>query len=114
MRGTWQTDDHRTVGGALVLAVIGAVILLGSGAAAKIATAVVVVLIAIAVVAVLAVGGLGAYLVYRARQDRPGRPVGAPMAYQLPPEVRPQLEESHIHVDPEQLAAIINRIGHEE
>ena len=81
-------------GGGLVLAVIAAAVLLGSGAASAIASALVTILIIAAVVLVLAVAGGIAWLIYRARQDRPGRPIAARPVYQLPPEARPRLEDS--------------------
>lgn len=96
------------------------VILAGSGGAA-IASAVETVLIVLGSVIGLAVAGVVGLLVHRARQDRPGRPIAAPVMYQLPPEPRPRLEEPskpaiepsreihvHIHVaDATQAAAII-------
>ena len=65
--------------------------------------------------------GVVALLVYRTRSDRPGQPIAARPVYQLPPESRPQLEESskpaiepprelhlHFHVaDPAEAAEII-------
>jgi hypothetical protein len=124
MRGTWQTTDGGGGCGGLVLAVI-AVVLIGSGAASAAASAIVSALVTIAIILgsliVLAVlGGIG-WLVYRARQDRPGRPIAPPVVSQLPPAARPQLEgsdkptaieptrEVHLHltVSPDQLAAIL-------
>ena len=101
MRGTWQTTGGGGGGGGgLALAVIAAAVLIGSGAVSAAVSALVTVAIIVGAVLVLAVAGVVAWLVYRARSvpapsDRPGRPVAAPVAYQLPPEVRPQLEESH-------------------
>ena len=125
MRGTWQTTDSG--GGGLVLAVIAAAVLLGSGAASAVASAVVTILIIVAVVVVLAVAGLVALLVYRTRQDRPGRPIVARPVYQLPPEVQPHLEGSrkpaiepgrelhlHLNVTPDQLAAIVRHHTEED
>ena len=53
------------------------------------------VLIIAGVVIVLAVAGVVALLVYRARQDRPGRPIRPGRCTSYPPKSRPQLEESH-------------------
>ena len=75
MRGTWQTTDSG--GGGLVLAVIAAAVLIGSGAASAIASALVTVLIVTGVVITLAVAGVIALLVYRTRSERPGRPIEA-------------------------------------
>jgi hypothetical protein len=99
--GTWKTTGGGGSGGGLVLIVVIAALALGSGAASAIASAVEVILITTAIVVGLAVAGVVGLLVYRARSDRPGRPVAAPVVYELPPEVRPQLEESHISAAPE-------------
>jgi len=118
--GTWQTTGGGR-GGGLVLAVIAAAVLLGSGAASAIASAVVTIAIIVAVVLVLAAAGVVACLVYRTRQDGPGRPIAAPVVRQLPPATPPALEESskpaigpgreihlHFHIaDPAEAAAII-------
>ena len=74
-------------------------------------------------IALAAIGGI-AWLVHQARQDRPGRPVAARAAYQLPPEVRPRLEvhktaiepprEIHLHLHgimPDQIAASVTQRG---
>jgi hypothetical protein len=119
VRGTWQTTDSGG-GGGLVLVVIAAVILAGSGAASAIASALVTLLIVIGALIVLAVLGGTAWLVHRARSDRPGRPIAAPVMYPLPPGPRPRLEGSrkpaigpgrevhlHLNVSPDQLAAIL-------
>jgi hypothetical protein len=118
VRGTWQTTSGG--GGGLVLAVIAVAVLIGSGAAAAIASALVTIAIITGVVIVLAVAGVVALLVYRTRQDRPGRPIAARPVYQVGPEMRPHLEgsyktaleprEIHLHfhtADPAEAAAII-------
>jgi hypothetical protein len=124
--GTWQTSGG---GGGLVLAIIVAVVLIGSGPA--IASALVTVAIIVASVLVLAIIGVIAWLVHRersgpARSDRPGRPITARPVCQVPPEVRPQLEEPHkpaieppreihlhLNVSPDQLAAILRHYTEE-
>ena len=99
--------------------------LLGSGAASAAASALVTIVIVFGCVIGLAVlGGLG-WLVYRARSgtarsDRPGGPIAARPVYQLTPDPRPRLEETHkrpieppcevhlhLNVTPDQLAAIV-------
>lgn len=127
-RGTWQGSGtwQTTGGGGMVLAVIAAAVLIGSGAASAIASALVTVLIITASVVTAAVLGGIAWLVYRTRSERPGRPVTARPVYQLPPEVRPHLEESHkpaiepprevhlhLNVTPDQLAAIMRHYTRE-
>ena len=69
-----QTTDS---GGGLVLAVLAAAVLAGSGAASAIASAVVTILIIAAVVTALAVAGGIACLMMRARSGRPGQPLAA-------------------------------------
>jgi hypothetical protein len=117
--------SHGPQGGGLVLAVIAAVVLAGSGAASAIASAVVTLVIiaaAVLTVAVLAAVGL---LVWRTRQDGPRRHIAARAIVQLPPGSRLQLSsahrpaigpgrELHIHLHgltPEQLAAIVAQRG---
>jgi hypothetical protein len=131
MRGTWQgggTWQTSGGGGGLVLALIAAAALLGSGAASAIASAVVTILIIIgSIIAAAILGALG-WLFYRARLDRPGRPIEARPVVQLPPAVRPQLEEPskpaaieparevhlHLNVSPDQLAAIMRHYTGED
>ena len=121
MRGTWQTTGSSGSSG-LVLAVIAAAVLIGSGAVSAIASALLTILIIVGVVIVLAVAGVVALLVYRTRSERPGRPIAARPVYELPPDSRPQLEESHkpaigplrethlhFHVSAAELAAIMQR-----
>jgi hypothetical protein len=134
MRGTWQTTDGGG-SGALVLVVVVALVLIGSGAASAAASAIASLLVTIAIVLgsaiVLAVLGAVAWLVYRARQDRPvlGRrdpspsiqatPIAARPVHQLAAEPQPQLEapgrEVHLHlnVTPDQLAAIMRHYTEE-
>jgi hypothetical protein len=128
MRGTWQTTSG---GGGLILAVIAAVVLIGSGAvsaaAGALASLLVTVLIVVASLITLAVLGAVAGLVYRARQDPPGRPIGARTVSQLPPVSRSGLEGSyksaigagrevhlHLNVTPDQLAAILRNHTEED
>jgi len=124
--GTWQTTGGSGPSGGLVLVVIVAAVLIGSGAASAIASALEVIAIITGAVIGLAVLGGIAWLVYRARpapapSDRPGRPLEARPVYQLPPDPRPELEESHkpaaigpgrevpyhFHVSAAELAAIM-------
>ena len=130
MRGTWQgsgTWQTASGGGRLVLVLIATAVLLGSGAASAIASALVTIAIITGSIIGLAVLGGIAWLVYRARQDRPGRPITARPVYRLPPEVRPHLEASsrpalepgrevhlHFNVTPDQLAAILRHHAEEE
>lgn len=93
MRGTWQTTDGGSSGGVIV-AVIVALIVVGSGAASAMARALVTILIIIGSIIGLAVLGGIAWLIWRARQDRPGRPIEARPVVQLPLNPRPQLEVS--------------------
>jgi hypothetical protein len=110
-------------GGSLVLAVTAAALLIGSGAASAIVDALVMILIITGcTIGLAAVAGI-AWLIYRARQDRPGRPIAARPVYQLAPETRPHLEapgrpaigparEIHLHLHglpPDQLAAIVTQ-----
>jgi hypothetical protein len=139
MRGTWQTTDSGG-GGGLVLAVVVVLVLIGSGAASAVVSAVAVIAITVAVLAVAVVLGGIALLVYRTRSERAQAASRAAPRVAVPPGTRLQLEESHkpatpelrngiahlqaiepprevhyhFHVDPDQMAAIINRIGREE
>lgn len=129
VKGTWQTTDHG--GGGLVLVLIAVAVVIGSGAASAAASAVASLLVTVAIVLGCIVGvavlGVIAWLVYRARQDRPGRPIEARPIAQLPPNPRPQLEGSdkpaigpgrelhlHLNVTPDQLAAILRHYTDEE
>ena len=94
MRGTWQTTGSGSGRGGLVLIAVIAALALGSGAASAAVSALVTILIVFGSLIGLAILGGLAWLVCRARQDSPGRPIAALPVYQLPPEVRPQLPES--------------------
>jgi hypothetical protein len=126
MRGTWQTTGSGGEGG-LVLAVIAAAVLIGSGAASTIASALVTILLITGCTIAAAVTGGIAWLVYRARQDRRGGGIEARPVYRLPPGIhlpvtdpsRPAIEpgrEIHLHlnVTPDQLAAILRDHTKEE
>jgi nitrate reductase NapE component len=130
MRGTWQTTDSGGSGGGLVLAVIVVVVLIGSGAAARAASAVASLLVTLAIVfgaviAVAVLGGIG-FLIWRARSERPGRPIAAAVVRPLPPATRPGLEEPskpafsparevhlHLNVSADELAAIVRHYTEE-
>jgi hypothetical protein len=132
MRGTWQTTDSGGGPGVgLVLAVIAAAVLIGSGAASAIASALVTILIITGCIMTLAVLGSIAWIVHRARQDRPGRPIAVRPVYRLPSQPRPGLEASsrpalepgrggqhlHLHLDgadPQVIAAIMRHIGKDD
>ena len=116
---------HGHGGDGLVLAVIAAVVLIagGSGAAKAVDRALITVLVVAGAVIGVAIAGVVALLVYRARRDRPGRPIAAPVAYQLPPTAPQRLEvpdhpaiaparEIHLHlsVSPDELAAIMRHV----
>jgi hypothetical protein len=125
MKGTWRTDSG---GGGLVLAVIIVVIVAGSGSAVASAITGLLVTVAIvfgSVIGLAVLGGIG-WLVYRARQDRPGAAIAARPASTLPSVQRPQLEVSdkpaigpgrevhyHFHVSAEELAAILRHYTEE-
>ena len=123
MKGTWQTTDS---GGGLVLAVIiAAAVLVGSGAASAIASALEVLVIVAGCTIMLAVLGGITWLIWRARQASPGRPIAARPVYQLPPNRGPSCRhptnrpssrprELHLHLHgltPEQIAAIVTQRG---
>ena len=124
MKGTWQTTDSSGSSG-LVLAVIAAAVLIGSGALTAIVHAVVMILIMLGCTVALAVVGGIALLVYRTRSDALRRPIPARPVVQLPPGTRPGLEESskpvieparelHVHfhgLTPGQIAAIVTQRG---
>jgi hypothetical protein len=98
MRGTWKTTGGGGGGLVPVLVVIGVVVLIGSGTASAAAGALASLLVMIAIVlgslAVLAVAAGIAWLVWRARHDRPGRPVARSAVVQLPREAPPPVEAS--------------------
>ncbi|HEY1323214.1 MAG TPA: hypothetical protein VGF32_23350 [Streptosporangiaceae bacterium] len=100
MRGTWQgSGTWKSTGGGggglvLVLVVVAA-LAIGSGAVSAAVSALVTIVIVIACLAVAAVAGGIALLVYRARSDRPGRPLEAPVVSRIGPGSRPQLSEPY-------------------
>ena len=79
-------------GGGLVLAVIAAAVLIGSGARVGDRRALAVILVIIGGIAVLAVAGGIAYVVHQARQDRRALTAAAPPVHQLPAAERPPTE----------------------
>ncbi|MGH3231637.1 MAG: hypothetical protein ACRDOA_24160 [Streptosporangiaceae bacterium] len=114
-------------GGGVALAVIAAVILIGSGAASAIASALAGLLVIVAAVTGVAVLAGIAWLVRQARQDRPGAPIAARSVVRYPPGIRtaradssrPAIEpprEVHLHlnVTPGQLAAIMRHHTEED
>lgn len=124
--GTWQTTSGGGGGGGLaVVVVIVVAAVLGGGAASAIASALEVILIVIGSLIGLAVLGGIAWLVHRTRQDRPRRPIAAPVVYRLPPAEAPRLEaaqplalepprEIHLHLHgltPDQITAIVTQRG---
>ena len=128
MRGTWQgSGTWQTSGGPDLSGLIGVVALVAIAVAvAEFIAAYIWWIVGIgAAVIILALAGGITYLVHRARQERPGRPIPTRPVYRLPPEPRPQLESSHkpalgpareIHLHlhgltPDQIAAIITQRG---
>lgn len=124
MKGTWQTTGSGGGSSGPALAVIVAVVLIGSGAVSAAASALASLLVTIAIVfgSVIGLAVLGgiAWLVHRARSDRPGRPIAARLMCPVPPAARPELEGSdkpaispgrevhlHLNVSPDELAAIM-------
>src|SRR5579863_2506998 len=81
--GTWQTTSG---GGGPVLALIALLILIGSGTASAIASAIVTLLIIVGVLIGLAVLGGAALLVYRVHRARRVEAVAARPVYQLAPQ----------------------------
>ena len=123
MRGTWQTTGSS--GSGVGLAILAAV-LIGSGALTTTVHAIEVILIVTGCTIALAVIGGIALLVYRARQNPPGRPIAAPPMSRLATAERPQLEVSHkpaigpasevhlhLNVSPDQVAAIVRHYTEE-
>ena len=128
MRGTWQgSGTWQTSGGPDLSGLIGVVVLVVIAVAvAEFIAAYIWWIVGIgAAVIILALAGGITYLVHRARQERPGRPITTRPVYRLPPEPRPQLESSHkpaiepgreIHLHfhgltPDQIAAIVTQRG---
>lgn len=119
LHGTWQATGGGSSGRALLF-ITGAMILLGSGVGAAIATAVVIIFIAIGGGVVLAVIGLTAFLIWRTRRGPEGASsrrgiVPAPVVHQLPGGERaaiPQHLHLHLHfdgADPAAVAEILRR-----
>ena len=79
-RAAWTRQGLATLG------------LIGSGVSSAITGTLAAVLVVIACTIGLAVLGGIAWLVYRVRQDHPGRPIAARPVYQLSPGRRPRLE----------------------
>ena len=115
MRGEWYTTTSGGSGGRLIAAVV--LVLLGSGAGARLSAALVAVLIALAVMLALAVVGGVAWLVYRARHERPAVTYRAEPLTRNPgantlqaPAIEPPVpREVHLHLHgatPEQIAEI--------
>jgi hypothetical protein len=123
MRGTWQTTGGSGPSVGVIVGVIAAAWLIGSGALATIVHAIAVVLIILGCTVALAVAGGIAVLILRARQDRPVAPIPARPVYQVPPEPRRELSppykaatepgrELHLHfhgLSAEQIAAVVTR-----
>ncbi len=123
-----HTHGPQGTGGLALAVVIIAALAIGSGAAsAAVSALVTIVAIVTGCLVGLAVLGGIAWLVCRARSDRPGATIAARPVYQLPPESRPELEESHkpaaigpgrevhyhFHVSAAELAAIMRHAGEE-
>lgn len=89
MRGTWQTTSG---GSGLGVAVIVALVLIGSGAVTAIVHALAVLLIAAAVAIPVTAVRVIALAAQRTRSERPGRPDGPAWVSREPPGMRPQLE----------------------
>jgi hypothetical protein len=128
MRGTWQTTGSG--GSGLGVAVIVALVIIGSGALTAIMHALAVLLIAAAVAIPVTAVSIIAMAAQRTRSERPGRPDGPVWVSREPPGMRPRLEvphkpaneppgeldapevHRHLHLHglaPEQIAEIITR-----
>lgn len=117
--GTWQTTSSGS-GGGLVLAVIAAAVLIGSGAVTAAISALAVIAITIAVVTGVAVTAGIAVVVWRLRRPpRPGVPYSpllvqqatrAPLQPAQPRAVDPPRQlHLHLTVTPDQAAAIMRQ-----
>ncbi len=93
MRGTWQTTSGGSGGAAI--AVIVALVLIGSGALTAIMHALAVLLIAAAIAVPVTAVSLIALAAIRTRSDRRGRPDGPVWVSREPPGLRPRLEVPH-------------------
>jgi hypothetical protein len=122
VRGVWYTTGGSGARGVLII--VGTLLLLGSGAAAELATAVLAVLIALAVIVVLAVAAGVVFLVYRARREvRPqyraevvsGPGIRQQLADPVPAAIDPSAahelhQHYHFHgVDEDRVAEILRR-----
>jgi hypothetical protein len=125
VKGTWQTTGSSGRGGGVVVAVIAAAWLIGSGALSAIVHALAVVIIILGRTVALAVLGGVAVLILRTRQDHAGapiagrvvspapRPQATPLAASQP--VPPVIEHHyhgpsiHIHGDGQDAAAAVIR-----
>jgi len=131
MRGTWQTTSSGS--GGLGVAVIVALVLIGSGALTAIMHALAVLLIAAAVAVPVTAVSIIAMAANRTRSERPGRPDGPVWVSREPSGMRPRLEvphkpaiepprqlaapevHHHLHLHgltPEQIAAIVTQRGY--
>ena len=117
MRGDWYTTSGDGAGGRGLLIAAVVLVLLGSGAAARLSSALVAVLIALAVEVTLIVAAGAAWLVYRARHERPAVTYRAEPLTRNPgadtlqaPTIEPPVpREVHLHLHgatPEQIAEI--------
>lgn len=103
MRGTWQVTDYGRGKGVLI--VLGVLVLLGSGTAARLAATVVEALIAAIVVVVLTIAAGVAGLVWYARRGHLVRVVAPPEWRQVPGAAppkpvaaqQPQMIVNHYH-----------------
>jgi hypothetical protein len=114
--GTWQETGSSSPGPHLVILAIIAAALLGSGAAAAVATAVVIAVIAFGALVALVTIGLTALVIWRVRAEHRQAPV---LLRQLPAAAPPAVEAAgprelhqhwHFHgTEPQQLAEILRR-----
>jgi uncharacterized membrane protein YccC len=125
MRGTWQTTGSGGSGG-VVLVLVAAAVLIGSGVLTAVVHALEVILVVAGAVIGLAVAAGIGVLIWRVRSDRPGRPISARVVSLQPPGPRPQLSEPskpaieparevhlHLNVTPDELAAIVRHYTQE-
>jgi hypothetical protein len=93
MRGTWQTTSGDGSGGGLVVAVIVALVLIGSSALTAIVHALEAVVIVLGCTVFLGIAAGIGVLIWRTRSDHPRAAIAVRAVSQLPPISRPQLEE---------------------